>query len=258
MRTAAALLALALATTAAAQVSPPLNGDFLITPTPILTPWTNGASALEGSSTSVGNSVARLIYGPCVYRAAHWHSAAWEVLTPVSPTLSLMSVMEQPSNAAGGAQLRTDIIAPGQSLTIPQGWLHYQFNDNCADLPAVLVWNSPSSGGTNNAPQMMAGLPVTYTDAAFVTPLPQPAGGAGTWVVDAACAARCGLPTNGTIPKGDALKAKLELAKGFIPSGEQVAAAKAAALFGKGVKESVATGIDTALLSMGANKTALG
>ena len=257
MRTATALLALALAATAAAQVSPPLNGDFLITPTPILTPWTTGASAVEGSSTSVGNSVARLVYAPCGYRAAHWHSTAWEVLTPVSPTLSLTSVMEQPSNGAGGAQLRTDIIAPGQSLTIPQGWLHYQFNDNCAELPAVLVWNQPSSGGTNNAPQMMAGLPLAYTDAAFVTPLPEPAGGPGTWVVDAGCAARCGLPTNGTSKK-DALISKLEVAKGFIPSGEQVAAAKAAAMFGKGVKESVATGINNALVSAGANKTALG
>ena len=35
----------------------PLNSDFLITPTPILTPWQNGASVVAGSFTAVGASV---------------------------------------------------------------------------------------------------------------------------------------------------------------------------------------------------------
>jgi len=44
------VLALAAATTASAEQTasnpvPPLNGDFLMTPSPILTPWANGASA---------------------------------------------------------------------------------------------------------------------------------------------------------------------------------------------------------------------
>lgn len=53
---------------------PPLNSDFVITPTPILTPYNApNTSAFEGSSSAVGVSVARLQYGPCVYRAAHWH-----------------------------------------------------------------------------------------------------------------------------------------------------------------------------------------
>lgn len=99
----------------AAQPSPPLNSDFLITPTPILTPWTNGASASEGSSTAVANSVARLTYGPCVYRSMHWHAFAWEVLTPVTAGLTLTSTMQEPSNYGG--LNRVDQIAPGQSIT---------------------------------------------------------------------------------------------------------------------------------------------
>ena len=50
---------------------PPLNSDFLVTHTPVLTPWQNGASAVVGSSSSVGASVGRVTFGPCVYRAAH-------------------------------------------------------------------------------------------------------------------------------------------------------------------------------------------
>lgn len=256
---AAALLALA-ATAAAQQTSvnpmPSLTAsNFVITPSAILTPWTNGASAMEGSSTAIGNSVARLTYGPCVYRTAHWHAFAWELLTPTSPTLALTSVMESPSNAPGGGnQLLTVIIQPGQSITYPAGYMHYQFNDNCDPIDAVLVWNAVSSGGTNNAPQQMAALPVSFTNAAYTSPLPAPAGGAGTWVVDAACAARCGLPTNGTT-KADVLKAKLQTAAGLIPAGEQVAAATAAALFGKGVLESAKGGVRDVIASVGANKT---
>ena len=55
---AAALLCLcgtgALAESTASNPTPPLSGDFLITPTPILTPWQNGASASEGSSSDIG------------------------------------------------------------------------------------------------------------------------------------------------------------------------------------------------------------
>lgn len=180
----------------------------------------------------------------------------------MSPTLSLTSVMISPSNAAAGGNLqRTDVITPGQSLTIPAGYLHLQMNLNCEPLDAVLVWNAVSSGGTINAPQNIAGLPASFTDVAWVTPLPAPAGGPGTWLVEAGCAAACGLPTNGTT-KVELLKNKVQMAAGLIPSAEQVLAAKEAALFGKGVKdsvkESVASGFKSTLASVGANKTALG
>ena len=98
---------------------PPLNSDFVITPTPILTPWQNFASAVEGSCISVGTSVTRLTYGPCVYRASHWHNFAWEVLTPVSPKNSLTTVMQEPLNYGGLS--RTDIVAPGQPIVFPAG-----------------------------------------------------------------------------------------------------------------------------------------
>ena len=110
----------ALAEQTASSPVPPLNADFLITPTPILTPWQNGASAVEGSTTAVGASVTRLTYGPCVYRGAHWHNFAWEVLTPVTPGVSLTTVMQEPSNYGGGLS-RTDVVAPGQSIAFPAG-----------------------------------------------------------------------------------------------------------------------------------------
>lgn len=108
-----ALLALGAASAAT------LNGDFLISSSPILTPWANGASAVAGSSTSVGNSVARVTFGACTYIVAHSHANAFEVLTPITPDLSLTSYMEEPTSSGGA--LRTDIVAPTDSITYPQG-----------------------------------------------------------------------------------------------------------------------------------------
>jgi hypothetical protein len=240
----------------ASNPSPPLNSDFLITLTPAQTPWTDGASIVQGSSTAVGNSVARITYGACVYRALHWHSFAWEALTPVTPGLSLTSVMEEPSNYGG--LTRTDQIAPGQSLTYPAGWVHLQLNDNCASLDAVAVFNAVNSGGTANVPSTVAAIGPAYDSVAWVGGLPPAAGGAGQWVLDAGCAARCGLPFNSSLPKGYALKAKLATAAGMVASSEQLAAAKASALFGAGVKESVERGVGSkvaALTGAAWNKT---
>jgi hypothetical protein len=115
----------------------------------------------------------------------------------------------------------------------------------------VLVWSAVNTGGTVAFPQSISSLPVSYTNAAFTTPLPAPA---GLWVVDASCAARCGIPTNTTMSKADAIKAKLQTAAGTIPAAEQVAAAKAAALFGAGRKESVEKGV-ASVLNAAVNKT---
>jgi hypothetical protein len=137
--------------------------------------------------------------------------------------------------------------------------LHVSFNNNCQSLNAILFWNAIDTGGTVAAPQSLATLPVSYTNAAFTTPLPAPV---GLWVVDAACATRCGIPTNATVTKADAIKAKLQTAAGMIPAAEQVAATKAAttkaAMFGAGVKESVENGITSVLNAAGTNKTMLG
>lgn len=75
----------ALAQQPASNPTPPVNADFLVTPSPILTPWQNGASSCEGFLQAVGASVTRLNYGPCVYRGAHRHNFVWEVQTPISP-----------------------------------------------------------------------------------------------------------------------------------------------------------------------------
>ena len=211
----------------------PLNSDFLITPTPILTPWQNGASVVAGSFTAVGASVGRLTYGPCVYRAAHWHNFAWEVLTPVTPAVSLTTVMQEPSNSGG--LTRTDIVAPGQSVVFPAGWLHLQLNDNCTPLDAVLVSNAVNFGGTTNLPQAASTISPAYAAVAFVQPLPAPA--PTNWVIDPACAQRCGInSTSSSTSAGAAFKNKVRQTAGLVFSGEQVAAADATALFGQGAK----------------------
>ena len=138
------------------------------------------------------------------------------------------------------------------------GWLHLQLNDNCAPLDAVLVWNAVNSGGTINVPAAISTFDPAYSAVAWQGGLPPFKGGAGQWVVDAGCAARCGLPSNGTLPKGYALKAKLATAAGMVASGEQVAAAEAKALFGKGVKENIEKSVGTkvaAVLPGWGNKT---
>ena len=172
-----------------------------------------------------------MTYGPCVYLDAHWHSFAWEVLTPLSPTLSLTSIMQNPTSAGG--QDRTDIIQPGQSLAIPQGWFHVSFNDNCSPLDALLVWDATATGGSIFVPQSITSFSTPYTDAAFAGPLPPPA---GLWVQNAACLARCGLNATST-STASALRNKLANAASLVFSGEQVAAADATALLGKGVKQ---------------------
>ena len=223
----------ALAQQSASNPSPKLDSDFLITPSPILTPWQNGGSASEGSTDALAASVARLTFGACVYRAAHWHSVAWEVLTPVTPGLSLTTVMQEPSNFGSGAS-RTDVVAPGQSISFPAGWTHLQLNDNCSPLDAVLVWNAVNSGGTTNLAQASYSFDPAWGQVGFVTPLPAPA--ATNWVVDPTCAARCGITTASSVSAKTAFKDSLQQTAGLAFSGEQVAAADATALFGQGLK----------------------
>jgi len=128
---------------------------------------------------------------------------------------------------------------PFKSARYPAGWIHNQLNSNCEPLDAVLVWNAVNSGGTVNVPAVLATFDPAYENVAWQGGIPPANGGPGEWVVDAACAARCGLPSNGTLPKGYALKSKLATAAGMVASSEQLAAAKASALFGSGVKQTV-------------------
>lgn len=117
--------------------------------------------------------------------------------------------------------------------THTKSWLHLQLNENCSPLDAVLVWNAVNSGGTTNLPQAAFSLDPAYNAVAFVTPLPAPA--PSNWVLDFACAARCGINVN-SIPVGNALRSKLQQTARLVFSGEQVAAADATALFGQGAE----------------------
>lgn len=142
--------------------------------------------------------------------------------------------MAQPSSAGGLS--RTDIVAPGQSIAYPAGWLHLQLNDNCEPIDTVLVFNAVGSGGTSNVPQALSTFDAAYTQVAWVTPLPAPQ--PTNWVVDPTCAARCGInATSASTPSAKAqFQNKLQETAGLVFSGEQVAAADASALFGQGAK----------------------
>lgn len=96
---------------------------------------------------------------------------------------------------------------------------------------------------------------MSYTNAAYTAPLPAPG---NLWAVDAACAAQCGIPTNTTLTKEAAIKAKLQTAAGLLPGAEQVAAAKAAAMFGSNVKTTLEKGLTSVVNSTPMNKTKMG
>ena len=140
--------------------------------------------------------------------------------------------MAEPSNYGGLS--RTDIVAPGQSIAFPAGWLHLQLNDNCAPLDAILVWSGVNSGGTTNLPQALATFDPAFAQVGWVPPLPAPA--PTYWVVDPTCAARCGLNATSSPAAATQFKDKLQQTAGLVFSGEQVAAADASALFGRGAK----------------------
>jgi hypothetical protein len=95
---------------------------------------------------------------------------------------------------AGGQQVRADVLRRGDSVAYPAGWAHYQLNDGCRNATALLVWNAVHSGGVNNVPQQLRALPEGYRGAVFGR-----RGGAapraGFWLLDEACAERCGLAT---------------------------------------------------------------
>lgn len=142
--------------------------------------------------------------------------------------------MAEPSNSGGGLS-RTDIVAPGQSIAFPAGWLHLQFNDNCAPIDSVLVWNAVNSGGTTNVPQALSTFDAAYSQVAWVGGLPAPT--PTYWVVDPTCAARCGINATSAVPTAKTqFQNKLQQTAGLVFSGEQVAAADASALFGAGAK----------------------
>jgi len=131
-----------------------------------------------------------------------------------------------------------------------------KLNDNCTPLEAVLVWNAVESGGTTNIPPALTTFDPAYTAVAFTSPLP----GAGpNWVVDPACALRCGLNAtaiNGVTPPSvqTLLKTKLSQAPSRIFSAEQVAAADATALFSKGVKQTVQNDAALAVQALAVSK----
>lgn len=137
-----------------------------------------------------GASVAHVALGPCVYRAFHWHSTAWEIFTLTHGQGPVRSLMIAPG--AGESRVREDTLRHGESIAYPAGWVHLQLNDGCHNATALLVWNAVHSGGVNNVAQQLGAIRDVggYSAAVF----PRGRGPRqGYWLRDAECARRCGL-----------------------------------------------------------------
>lgn len=182
-----------LSSSAPSPPNPPLDSDLkLDISAKLFQPWGNDSMAVEGSSYAIGASVAHVRLGPCVYRAFHWHAGAWEIFSVVHGDGPVRSLMIEPGQEQ---RVREDTLRRGDSVAYPGGWAHYQLNDGCKNVTALLVWNAVHSGGVNNVPQQIAALPHGYREALL------PYGGRpprqGYWLRDPECARRCGLSTTG-------------------------------------------------------------
>ncbi|KZT74362.1 RmlC-like cupin [Daedalea quercina L-15889] len=102
----------------------------------------------------VGNGVALLagFLGPCGMNTPHTHPRATEFLYLVNGTLQNGMITET------GSRFIVNNMTAGQAMLLPQGSIHFQFNDNCEPVQFVSALNSEDPG-TLLAAQGLFGLP---------------------------------------------------------------------------------------------------
>lgn len=153
---------LLLSTTNAQQSStnpaPPLNGDYLISTSPILTPWANGASAVAGSSNTLGNSVARVTFGACTYLVSHSHAFAWEVLTPVtagrSVALFFLPLFSPKAAPCAPAAARCERPPPALTPPKPPRAFHVTRSPEVSAIPPHLIQRTRQARATKVTPAL--------------------------------------------------------------------------------------------------------
>ncbi|KAH9844283.1 RmlC-like cupin [Rhodofomes roseus] len=108
----------------------------------------------------VGNGVALLagFLGPCGMNTPHTHPRATEFLYLVNGTLQNGMITET------GSRFVVNNITAGQGMLLPQGSIHFQFNDNCEPVQFVSALNSEDPG-TLLAAQGLFGLPAAIVAA---------------------------------------------------------------------------------------------
>lgn len=101
-----------------------------------------------------------------------------------------------PNGTVGKVQL-----VRGNATVYPIGLLHWQFNPSCNTTTTTAITLLKPDPQTYNIVQTMGKLPKAYVQSAFADDLP---GDEGLWVLDRACAKRCGISasntTNTTVP----------------------------------------------------------
>ncbi|GLI59040.1 hypothetical protein VaNZ11_000867 [Volvox africanus] len=174
------------AATALAYLAPAVNAQetiFNIPRTPALLPWSsdNQTRAYQAGSPVAELNLARIFFGPCIYRMMHLHIYADELFVVLRGQVE--SVLVAPNNTV----YRHTLYA-GDNVVYPKGWIHYQLNPNCTQAETLLAFNAKSIG-TVAIPQALGVSDIGYLQAAYnVSRFPTPG---AVWVRDAKCVRAC-------------------------------------------------------------------
>ncbi|PCH41047.1 RmlC-like cupin, partial [Wolfiporia cocos MD-104 SS10] len=110
----------------------------------------------------VGNGIAVLVgsLGPCGMNTPHTHPRAAEFLYQVNGSIQSGMLTET------GSRFILNNVTAGKGMILPQGSVHFQFNDNCEPVQFVSALNSDDPG-TLLAAQGLFGLPPAIVAASL-------------------------------------------------------------------------------------------
>ncbi|KZT12476.1 RmlC-like cupin [Laetiporus sulphureus 93-53] len=139
--------------------------DFFNPPSSGVVPGAAGHLVLASVSdfpALVGNGIALLagFLGPCGMNTPHTHPRAAEFLYQVNGSIQNGMLTET------GSRFIINNVTAGQGMILPQGSIHFQFNDNCEPVQFVSALNSEDPG-TLLAAQSLFGLPPSIVAASL-------------------------------------------------------------------------------------------
>ncbi|OSX60257.1 hypothetical protein POSPLADRAFT_1040522 [Postia placenta MAD-698-R-SB12] len=155
----------------------------------------------------VGNGIALLagFLGPCGMNTPHMHPRATEFLYQVNGSIQSGMLTET------GSRFIMNNVTAGKAMILPQGSIHFQFNDNCEPVQFVSALNSEDPG-TLLAAQGLFGLPPSIVAASLGEIGVEEVAGLAEKIPDdvafgsAECIQRCGInigvqPTAEQVPR---------------------------------------------------------
>ncbi|KAH9938174.1 RmlC-like cupin domain-containing protein [Fomitopsis serialis] len=205
--------------------------DFANPPTAAITKGAGGRLVLASVATFpalLGNGIAIAsgFLGPCGMNTPHTHPRATEFLYAVNGTLTNGMITET------GSRFIINNVTTDQAMLLPQGSIHFQFNDNCEPVHFVSALNNVDPG-VLLAAQGLFGLPPAIVAATLGQLGVEEVAGIATIIPDdiafgsQECLARCGInpgqqPTNEQVPRvsGNALPADIMTASAWSPSNQ--------------------------------------